>query len=828
MYWILNLSLMPKKNDPDQVAKSVIQVEIEDQMKESYLAYAMSVIVGRALPDVRDGLKPVHRRILFAMNERGWRHNNAYVKSAKIVGEVIGNYHPHGDMAVYETMVRMAQDFSMRVPLIDGQGNFGSVDGDPPAAYRYTEARLTPMAEEMLADLDKETVDFSDNFDNTRKEPKVLPAAWPNLLVNGSSGIAVGMATKIPPHNLSEVMAALRLLIKDPNATINQIMKKLPGPDFPTGGTIIGKDGIIKAYNKGKGSITIRSVANIEEVGKGREAIVVTEIPYEVRKNDLIQKIATLVQEKKIEGISEIRDESDRNGMRILFILRKDANSGVVLNQLMERSSLQIRYGINLLALVNYEPRLLNIKEMLTYYLQHRKEIVTRRTEYLLRKAKEREHILEGLKIALDFIDEVIKIIRASKDATEARIGLIKRFKLSEIQANAILEMRLQRLTSLEVHKIIEELEELRKKIKEYEILLSDEKNIYNLIDSEFGEIESKFGTKRKSLLSSESETDLKMDDEDLIANEDVVLTLSESGYIKRVPIDTFKRQHRGGRGVVSAGKKDDTIRHAHFCRSHDFILLFSSRGKVFYLKAHEIPESTREAKGKHIKAVVSLANDETITAIKSAKEFSPDLYLLLLTKNGIIKKIALDQLQNAKKGGVIALSFKSKEDDYLIDVGVVTNQSEVFLASAGGLGFRTSLSKMKAQGRSASGIIGMSLAEGDRMIGMAVIENIKSEDLFVISEKGYGKRVKFSEFATKGRGGKGMTYMKPGEKNGNAVSVATVKENAEIIITTQKGMVMRSNGSDISLQGRSATGVRIVNLNEGDMVSAVTSFYLE
>lgn len=819
---------MSQKDDHSKIAKSIIPVEIEDQMKDSYLAYAMSVIVGRALPDVRDGLKPVHRRILFAMNERAWRHSNPYVKSAKIVGEVIGNYHPHGDMAVYETMVRMAQNFSMRVPLIDGQGNFGSVDGDPPAAYRYTEARLTLMSEQMLADIDKETVDFLDNFDNTKKEPTVLPAAWPNLLVNGSSGIAVGMATKIPPHNLSEVIGALRLLIKDPKVTITQLMKKLPAPDFPTGGTIIGKDGIKKAYFKGKGSITIRSVADIEEIGRGREAIVVTEIPYEVRKNDLIQKIAKLVQDKKIEGISEIRDESDRKGMRILFILRKDANSSIVMNQLFERSNLQIKYGMNLLALVNNEPKLLNLKEILSHYLAHRKEIVVRRTQYLLKKAEERAHILEGLKIALDFIDEVIKIIRGSKDVQTARDALMKRFKLTEIQANAILDMRLQKLTSLESRKIIEELDELKKKIEEYKTLLGSEKKIFELIDSEFAEIDSKFGSKRKSEISGESENDLKFDEEDLIANEDVVITLTEGGYIKRVPIDTFKRQHRGGRGVISGGKKDDSIRHAHFCRSHDFVLLFSSRGKVFYFKAYEIPESTREAKGRHIKAIVSLMKDETITTIKSASDFSSDLYLLLLTRNGIIKKIALDQLQNAKKGGIIALSFKSKEDDYLIDVGVVTNQSDIFLASSKGLGFRTNLSKMRAQGRSASGIIGMNLSQGDFMIGLSVVNDIKKEELFIISENGYGKRIKFSEFSVKGRGGKGMTYLKVTEKNGLAVSVATVLSSAELIITTSKGMVIRSNVSDISLQGRSASGVKTVNLSEGDHVSAVTSFNLE
>ncbi|MCB1202159.1 MAG: DNA gyrase subunit A [Leptospiraceae bacterium] len=823
---------MAKKKDPSQsiptvTAKSVLPVEIEDQMKKSYLAYAMSVIVGRALPDVRDGLKPVHRRILHAMNERAWRHDRAYVKSAKIVGEVIGNFHPHGDSAVYDTMVRMAQEFSMRVPLIDGQGNFGSVDGDPAAAYRYTEARLTLMAEELLRDIDKETIDFSPNFDDTRKEPRVLPAGFPNLLVNGSSGIAVGMATKIPPHNLVEVISALELLIKKPETTIKEIMKIIQGPDFPTGGIIIGKDGLKKAYTEGKGSITIRAVADVEDIGRNREAIIVTQIPYEVRKNDLIAKIADMVNDKKIEGISEIRDESDRTGMRIVFELKKDANAQIVLNQLYRHSQLQINYGIIMLALVNNEPKLLNIKEILNHYLDHRKTVVIRRTQYDLRKAEERAHILEGLKIALDFIDEVIKIIRSSQTVDMARQSLMQRFKLTEIQANAILDMRLQKLTSLESKKILEELAELKVKIKELKDLLKSEEKIFGVIQTELKTVSDKYGKKRHSELSNVGRDTLSFDTQDLIANEDEVITLSDGGYIRRLPVDTFKRQSRGGKGVISGGKKEDNLQMVHFCRSHDFLLFFSNRGKVFYLKAHEIPEASKDARGKSIKAILSLAQDEYITVIRSVSEFSDDRYLILLTRSGIIKKLALSQLQNAKKGGIMTMQFKASETDYLVDVGVVENTDDIFLGTSLGAGLRTNISKMRAQGRSASGIIGMSLEDDDYMIGLDVIRD-KSEYLLIVTEKGLGKRVKYSEFSAKGRGGKGMTFLKTSEKTGLAVSVKTVTDTSEVIATTGSGMTVRMEVKGISVQGRTASGVRVVGVSDEDKVSAITVFEAE
>jgi DNA gyrase subunit A len=812
---------------PTTVAKEIIPVEIEDQMKKSYLAYAMSVIVGRALPDVRDGLKPVHRRILHAMNERAWRQDRPYVKSAKIVGEVIGNYHPHGDAAVYDTMVRMAQDFSMRELLIDGQGNFGSIDGDPPAAYRYTEARLTSMAEELLKDIDKETVDFIDNFDGTRREPKVLPAAWPNLLVNGSSGIAVGMATKIPPHNLKEVVSAIELLIDNPDASVKELMKKIPAPDFPTGGIIIGKEGLKSAYTTGRGSIKIRAVANIEESSRGREAIIVTQIPYEVRKNDLLARVAELVNDKKIEGITEIRDESDRNGMRIVFELKKDVQANIVLNQLYQHTALQINYGIIFLALVNNEPKLLNLKQILQHYIAHRRDVVERRTRYDLRKAEERAHILEGLKIALDFIDEVIKIIRKSETVDLARSSLMQRFKLTESQANAILDMRLQKLTSLESKKIIEELNEIKKLISELKSILKSESKMYAIIKNELGVIAQKHGAERRSEVSLVAADSVKMDTEDLIQNENEVITISESGYIRRMPLDTFKRQHRGGKGVISAGKKEDALKHVHFCHSLDYLLFFSTRGKVFYMKAYEVPEASKDARGKHIKGLLSLGSDEVITVIRSVADINDKKYLLMLTYQGIIKKLELSQIANAKKGGVMAMQFKASEKDYLVDVAIVNDKDDIFMATAGGAGLRTNLGKMRAQGRAASGIIGMTLEGQDYMVGLDVVKNNKSY-LLVISENGYGKRVTYDEFSTKGRGGKGMAFFKVTEKTGKAVAIRTVTDDAEVIVTTQAGMVLRSEVKQIALQGRTASGVRVVDLTTGDKVADMTVYNLE
>ncbi|MCS6972313.1 MAG: DNA gyrase subunit A, partial [Leptospiraceae bacterium] len=639
--------------------------------------------------------------------------------------------------------------------------------------------------------------------------------------------IAVGMATKIPPHNLREVVAAIELLIDNPDASIKELMKKLPAPDFPTGGIIIGKDGLKSAYTTGKGSIKIRAVANIEEIGRGREAIIVTQIPYEVRKNDLLARVAELVNEKKIEGISEIRDESDRSGMRIVFELKKDAQANIVLNQLYQHTALQINYGIIFLALVNGEPKLLNLKQMLQHYIAHRREVVERRTRYDLKKAEERAHILEGLKIALDFIDEVIKIIRKSETVEAARKSLMQRFKLSEIQANAILDMRLQKLTSLESKKIIEELNEIKKLIGELKSILKSESKMYGIIKSELGAIAQKHGKERLSQISLVDSDAVRMDTEDLIQNENEVITISESGYIRRMPLDTFKRQHRGGKGVTSSGKKEDALKHIHFCRSLDYLLFFSNRGKAFYLKAYEVPESSKDARGKHIRALLSLAADETITVIRSVKEFSDDKYLLMLTRQGIIKKLEIGQIANAKKGGVMAMQFKASEKDYLVDVAVVNDKDDVFLATAEGAGLRTNLGKMRAQGRAASGIIGMTLEGSDYMIGLDVVGSSK-DYLFVISENGYGKRVRYSEFATKGRGGKGMAFFKPTEKTGKAVAIRTVREDSEVIVTTESGMVLRSEVRQIAIQGRAASGVRVVDIQSGDKVADMTVFHPE
>ncbi|HOV09360.1 MAG TPA: DNA gyrase subunit A [Spirochaetota bacterium] len=808
---------MTSKKDAIDKTVNIKEVEIEDQMKVAYLDYAMSVIVGRALPDVRDGLKPVHRRILHAMNERAWRSDRPYVKSAKIVGEVIGNYHPHGDAAVYDTMVRMAQDFSMRMTLIDGQGNFGSIDGDPPAAYRYTEARLNKMAEELLQDIDKETVDFTPNFDDTRQEPVVLPAAYPNLLVNGSEGIAVGMATKIPPHNLGEVIDATVYLIDNPDAPVKSLMKYIKGPDFPTGASIMGNDGIVKAYTTGRGSIVIRGKYEIEESKKGREAIIITEIPFQVNKAALITRIAELVNEKVIEGISELRDESDRKGMRIYIGLKKEANSSVIINQLLKHTPLQSSFGIILLALVDGVPKILDLKAMITHYINHRRDVVIRRTKYDLRKAEERAHILEGLKIALENIDEVIAIIKASKTPDEASVKLIKRFTLTEIQAKAILEMRLQRLTSLEIKKIIDELKELQKLIAELTALLKSETKINNLIKSELLVIKEKYADKRRTEIVLGAESDTTFDMEDLIADESMIVSITNDGFIRRMPIDTFKKQGRGGKGVIGlSSKKEDFIKMMTVADTHDTIFLFSNKGKIFALKTYEIPQASKTSRGKSLKGIINLATGETITAICSIKDFDTEDYLCMATKYGILKKTSVNEFINAKKGGIICISLK--KDDELVDVKVVEKESDIVIASRDGLLLRTNLQKMRSMGRTAAGIIGMRLEKDDYIIGMDIVKD--DSFLFVITEKGYGKRVSYNNFVNKGRGGKGMAYLKISDKNGAAAGIRSVKENDEIVITSLTGMTIRLHAGDISLQGRATVGVKLLDLSDSDAIS--------
>ncbi len=810
---------MPKKEKIEPFHGKIINVEIEDQMMNSYLDYAMSVIVGRALPDVRDGLKPVHRRILHAMNERAWRSDRPYVKSAKIVGEVIGNYHPHGDVAVYDTLVRMVQDFSLRMPIIDGQGNFGSVDGDPPAAYRYTEARLNKIAEELLKDIDKETVNFNPNFDDTRKEPRVLPAAFPNLLVNGSEGIAVGMATKIPPHNLTEVIDGIIALTEDPDISIPKLMKYIKGPDFPTSATIMGTEGIYKAYTTGRGSITIRGKYVMETNKRGRECIIITEIPYQVNKASLISRVADLVNNKVIEDISGIRDESDRKGMRIVIELKKDANDSVIINQLLKHTSLQSSFGIIFLALVDNVPKVLNLKDLLTYYVLHRKEVVTRRTRFDLKKAEERAHILEGLKIALDNIDEVIRIIRSSKTPDEAGTKLIKAFKLSDIQVKAILEMRLQRLTSLEVKKIEDELKELMKLIKELNAILKSEARILGIVKEELIVIKNKYGNERKTeiLMGGETSTDFEI--EDLIAEEDMVISITNDGFIRRMPIDTFKKQRRGGKGVIGMfSKKEDFIKMMTIATTHDTILFFSNKGKIFAMKAYELPLASKNSRGKSLKGLINIAAGEDITAICSINQFEGDHYLCMVTEQGILKKTELTNFVNSKKGGIIAINLRKGDD--LVGVKVVDKGDDIVIATHDGHLLRTNLMKMRSMGRTAAGIIGIRLAKDNKVIGLDVVK--KGCSLFVISEKGYGKRVNYQSFISKGRGGKGMLYMKVTDKNGSAAGIRSVSPEDEIIISSKSGMTIRLQAKDITIQGRATVGIKLIDLtnNDNDIVS--------
>ncbi|MEQ9362833.1 MAG: DNA gyrase subunit A [Leptospirales bacterium] len=802
-----------------QKGQRIMPVEIQDQMKEAYLDYAMSVIVGRALPDVRDGLKPVHRRILYAMHDRAWRSDRAYVKCAKIVGEVIGNFHPHGDTAIYDTLVRMAQPWSMRVELIDGQGNFGSIDGDRPAAYRYTEARLTKVAEEMLRDIDKGTVDYSPNFDATKNEPKVLPAAFPNLLVNGGSGIAVGMATNIPPHNLVEVINATTALIKNPSITIDQLMKIVPAPDFPTGGIIIGGEGIKSAYHTGRGSLRIRAKIEIEPGSRGRDMIVITEIPYQVNKKTMLEKIGDLISNKVIEGIADIRDLSDMRGIRVEIECKKDVNTQVILNQLYKQTQLQSSYGINMLALVDGQPKTLNLKEILVEYVKHRREVVVRRTQFELNQAEKRAHILEGLKIALDFIDEVIKIIRASKNVDEARQKLIKRFKLSELQANAILDMRLQKLTSLESAKIIEELNELQKKIKDFKSILKDEGRQYTIISDELEAVSKQYPASRATNVDYSSVDTTNFEVMDLIADEDVVIMLSEDGFVKRMPLDTFRRQKRGGRGAKgSANKREDHIKRMLVASTHDNLLLFSNKGKVFNMRVHELPEASRESRGKSLKALINLANEEQITALAATRDFEGERALVMITGEGILKKCELSVFQSARKGGIIALNLR-KEDE-LIDVRLVGPKDDILIGSRMGNALRTNLAKMRSQGRNAAGIIGMRLEKDDAIVGMDVVSPKTS--LLVISERGFGKRVVWSNFTAKGRGGKGMTYIKITEKNGPAVRVCSVSDDDDIMIIANSGMAIRMQSKDISQIGRATVGVKLVNIGANDRVRDV------
>ncbi|WP_422485792.1 DNA gyrase subunit A [Gudongella sp. DL1XJH-153] len=798
----------------ENVRDKLIDVNIEDKMKSSYLDYAMSVIVSRALPDVRDGLKPVHRRILYAMDELGMTPDKQYRKSARVVGDVLGKYHPHGDSSVYGAMVRLAQDFNTRYLLVDGHGNFGSVDGDSAAAMRYTESKMTKIATEMLRDIGKETVDYRPNFDETLKEPVVLPSRFPNLLVNGSSGIAVGMATNIPPHNLREVIEGIELMIEDPEITIDDLMKVIKGPDFPTGATIMGKEGIRKAFRSGRGKVKMRAVAEIEENAKGRHSIVVTEIPYQVNKSALIEKIAEYVRDKKLEGISDLRDESDREGMRIVIELKRDANPKVVLNNLYKQTQLQATFGIINLALVNGEPKVLNIKEMLYHYLEHQKEIVTRRTKYDLAKAEDRAHIVEGLRIALDNIDKIIKIIRAASDDQSARKDLMENFSLSERQAQAILDMRLKRLTGLERGKLDEEYEELIKLINKLKQLLGSERLILNVIKEELIEIKDKYGDLRRTQIKlSEDEINI----EDMIDDEDVVITLTHFGYIKRMPEGTYRPQKRGGRGVIALSKKDeDFVEDLYITSTHSTILFFTNKGKVYSLKAYEIPEGSRTSRGTAIVNLLQLNADEKISAIIPLYKQDPKSNLVMVTREGTVKKTELEQFVNIRKNGLIAISLH--DGDELISVRLTDGQQDLIVVTHGGMAIRFHETDVRTMGRTAMGVKAMTLNKDDAIVSMEIVEDDKY--LLVISEKGFGKRTELSEYKAQNRGGKGLITYSLKEKTGQIVSAKVVSEQDEVMMITMNGTIIRLAIKDISIMGRNTQGVTLMRTKKDKIVA--------
>ncbi len=791
---------------PEQIQTKLI----EEEMKQSYVDYAMSVITARALPDVNDGLKPVHRRILYAMNLLGLLHNKPYRKSAHVIGRVLGEFHPHGDVAVYDALVRMAQDFSLRYPLIDGQGNFGNVDGDNAAAQRYTEARLARIAEELLFDIDKDTVDFIPNYDSSSKEPIVLPAKLPNLLINGSSGIAVGMATNIPPHNIGEVADAIVAMINNPEISIDELINIVKGPDFPTGGLICGLSGVRNAYRTGRGKILVRAYAEIEEF-KERKRIVVYEIPYQVNKAMLIEDIARLVRDKVIEGISDLRDESDREGMRIVIELKQGVNPSLVLNKLHKHTQLQSTFGVIMLALVNGEPKVLNLREIINHFILHRKIVVTRRTKFESSKAEQRAHILEGLKVALASIDEVVQLIKKSKDVETARNNLTKNFKLSEIQSQAILDMRLQRLTSLEVEKIKKEHEELLKLIKELKEILADERKIYDIIKKELIELRDKYNDDRRTDFMDYEE----MQDEDLIKKEEVVITMTHAGYIKRLPLNVYKQQRRGGKGIVATGtKEEDFVEHLFITNSHNYILFFTNKGKVYWLKAYRIPESGRYSKGGNIVNVLNL-KDEEITAFIPVDNFD-DRFLVMCTKNGLIKKTRLKDFSRPRNVGIIAL--KLRENDGLVNVALTDGNRELVVASKNGMAVRFKEENVREMGRNAIGVRAIKLIN-DKVVGMEVSD---SADLLTITENGYGKRSKLEDYRLIKRGGKGVRNIKTSDRNGKVVGVRMVREDDDLMFVTKKGIAIRTPVKGISVIGRNTQGVRLMKLEENDKIVGI------
>ncbi len=796
---------------------TLVPIDIEDEMRRSYLDYAMSVIVGRALPDIRDGLKPVQRRILYGMYEAGLLPNRPYRKCAKSIGDVMGNYHPHGNLPIYDALVRMAQPFSLRYMLIDGQGNFGSVDGDPPAAERYTEARLASIAMTLLEDIDKETVDFRPNYDDRLMEPEYLPARVPNMLINGAQGIAVGMATNIPPHNLTEIIEAAILMIQNPNVNLGKVMEKVPGPDFPTGGYILGRQGILDAYTRGRGHLKLRAKASIERVGKDKEQIVVTEIPYQVNKAKLQEHAAALVNEKKIEGISDIRDESDRDGMRVIFELKRGEQPEVVLNNLYKHTQMQTGFGIIMLAIVNGQPREVGLVEALKLFIDHRIDIVRRRTDYLLRKARDREHLLLGFQRALDHLDQVIRLVRASKTPREARDSLVVSLEFTEKQAQAIIEMQLQRLTGMERQKILDELAEIQKKIQEYVELLGSDKILRALIVKELREVQKDYGDERRTEIIEDTGEILL---EDLIAVEDVAITVTHSGYMKRTAVDTYRRQSRGGKGRIGMGTRtEDFVEHLLTASTHAYILMFTNLGRVYWLKVYEIPDAGTTGRGKNVVNLANLQPGETVKAFLPVQEFTAGTYIVMVTKQAVVKKCELTEFDNPMARGIIAMALD--DGDELISARLTDGSQQIFLGTHGGKAIRFPEDKVRAMGRPARGVRGMSLEATDYLVGMEAVG--KEGLILTISENGYGKRTLLEEYRVTSRGGKGIINMKTTARNGKVVSILNVKETSDLFIITKDGKILRLESKDIRAAGRSTQGVRLVRLEEGDHIAAAS-----
>ncbi|QDI91633.1 DNA gyrase subunit A [Salicibibacter halophilus] len=801
---------------------NVHEINISQEMQTSFLDYAMSVIVSRALPDVRDGMKPVHRRILYAMNELGMTPDKAHKKSARIVGDVIGKYHPHGDSAVYETMVRMAQDFSYRYMLVDGHGNFGSVDGDSAAAMRYTEARMSKISNELVRDIRKDTVDYQDNYDGAEREPVVLPARFPNLLVNGAAGIAVGMATNIPPHQLGEVIDGVLALSRNPEMNVDELMEYIPGPDFPTAGLIMGRSGIRKAYHTGRGSITIRANAHINQQRSGKEEIIVTELPYQVNKARLVEKIAELVREKKLDGITDLRDETSRKGMRIVMELRKDANANVLLNNLYKWTAMQTTFGVNLLALVNGQPQVLNLKQSLSLYLDHQVEVIRRRTQFDLNKAEARAHILEGLRVALDHIDAIIELIRSSETTDIARQGLIENYDLSHEQAQAILDMRLQRLTGLERDKIENEYNELIERIAELKAILADNEKVLNIIRDELSDVKKRFNDERRTAIHASENV---LEDEDLIPQENVVISITHEGYIKRLPLTTYRSQRRGGRGIQGMGTNDgDFVEHLFTTNSHHTILFFSNKGKVYRLKAYEVPELKRTAKGIPVINLLQIEKGEEISTVIPIEKYRDDAYLLFITKKGIAKRTPLSAYANIRKGGLFAINIR--EDDELHGVRLTDGESDVILGTKNGISIRFNEADVRLMGRTATGVKGISLDPNDEVIGMDMIE--KGQDVLLVTNKGFGKRTKEDEFKVQNRGGKGIKACTLTERTGHLIALRVVADEHDLMVITEKGIVIRMHVSEISELGRYAQGVMLIRVDDNEEVSTVAPIEAE